>query len=212
MKTTFILIVLLANVLFSDAQEYSGHPQIKGAFRSFEEFKNNKPSTIFDFKVKYRSGFSIFMVGGNDIKIISLNNNISSYNIKKEFWGICDGDTIYINNYLFSKNLWYSKLNKIGRVCLFTGAYPSTPQLAQKLAMSAFMFGAIGAGIYGGTMATKRVGYVLDNKTGDVIMLTRENVAELLKENQELFDEYNKEEDMDDVEMMFKYLEKYYND
>jgi len=56
-------------------------PLKKGAYLTFQEYLNNSPSIIFDFKVVTRSDNRIALWGGKKFKIISKDNNVKQKSI-----------------------------------------------------------------------------------------------------------------------------------
>ena len=135
---------------------------IKGAYKTFYEFINNKPSVIFDFKVRQRSNSSIAMYGGTTFKITLLDDSIKKRNLMNDFWGICDGKNIYINCKVFLNQRMYSFLT-IEKDDAFFYANP----LTFKLNEDALIFGAIGGAIYNSNYNGK-VLYRLDYQNGKI--------------------------------------------
>ena len=133
-------------------------PQI-GAYKNFEEFINNEPSFQCDFIVKKRSSFDISMNGGNDYKVKPNDSIATYYKIKKEFWGVCDGENIYINCYKIGKGVHYSKLSIKGTVAIFYA-------FAGKITNEAFMFGPIVGAMAGASAAHERDLFILELKNG----------------------------------------------
>ena len=138
---------------------------VKGAYRTFYEFINNKPSLIFDFKVIQRSNSSVAMYGGTTFKIKNLDDSIKMKNIKNDFWGLCDGKNIYINCKVFLKQKSYSFLTIEKEQAYFYAN--SNYEYNEDVIVAGMMFGAIG-GMVAASNNSSRALYRLDYNTGAI--------------------------------------------
>ena len=152
-------------------------PLKKGAYLTFQEYLNNSPSIIFDFKVVTRSDNRIALWGGKKFKIISKDNNVKQKSINKEFWGLCDGTDCYVNCKNLNGFKTYSFLSREKERAFFY-AIPSKKD-KKKLKISTLsntaiaamvIGGAIGGAICGAIVSVPntniRVLYLLSYKTG----------------------------------------------
>lgn len=147
-------------------------PLKRGAYMSKDEFLNNNPSIDFAFEIKQRSKFSIVMVGGNDYKVIILDKNIKRKQVKKKFWGICDGKNCYINCFRESKLNHYSILT-IEKDRAFFKALPTAEERASFAGVATFFFGGVIGGIIAAKEALVRYLYCYDYKTGIIFLQER---------------------------------------
>lgn len=116
-KRTLIFIISLFHFL-CQAQELIIDDSVvfkKGVYKNFEEFKYNKPSIETDFTVipiqkELRGMDKVY-----SMTIYELNfYNIELQKSKNSFWGFCDGDNIYISDYIvFPFKTTYFKLDSI---------------------------------------------------------------------------------------------------
>src|SRR5689334_7744350 len=102
-----ILIFALSLVSFANGQALFP----KGIYMSYEELKSGKPSHAGEFTVERRSESDIFMVGGNDYKIKSANDSASKGDIKRMYYAISTGDSVFINGLKFEIGQWYCLLH-----------------------------------------------------------------------------------------------------
>ena len=82
----------------------------------------------------------------------------------------------------------------------------SNEKAGSEVAPYAVFFGAIGGGIAGANAAKKRFLYVLSLRTGKAKLLKKEYLAERLKENQNLLDQYNSEREQESDSTLIKYI------
>lgn len=145
-----------------NVQENCNISRKKGGYLSFEEFKNNSPSVIFDFEMIKRSKFDYAMSGGNDYKFKSLDKKIDKQFIKKDLWAISNGKDCYINCKRTLKQKDYSLLHICKDYAHFKAPLPSLNQ------NSAYMFGAVG-GAAGASAALDKAGYKVDMISGKIL-------------------------------------------
>lgn len=83
----------------------------KGIYSSFEEFKYNSPSLVFDFKFERNDK--------NEMLVIPTDTIIDDSKIMSA-WGISDGDNIYINRRNYSDHGGFTQLDGLGLLCYFS--------------------------------------------------------------------------------------------
>lgn len=168
------LQILLVN--FSTAQQ-------QGAYTSSEEYLGNKPQyPNIQFDIKKRSKTDIVMMGGNDYKVKSTSNEISNGTLKKEIWGIYQSDTLYLNSKPVTRIVGFSVVNELGRYDFVKFPFPANKSVQKELGVdfqSLHNFGAVGGAISGGQLATMRLNFAFDSKTGNLILLSKENLQDL---------------------------------
>lgn len=109
------LTVFLATTIF-------GQTKAKNSFADFNEFKNDKPSLYFDFQLKKRSGFDIFMMGGiANHRVKKIMSYTAVEKLEKSIWGVLVDGQVYINAYPFSKIKGYNLILEKGYYTYFIG-------------------------------------------------------------------------------------------
>jgi len=86
----------------------------KPAYLNFNEYKNGTPSLYFDFTLK--------QVGGA-YKITEVRPKTDKMQIETEIWGIRVNGIDYINEYRYSQNRVYNKIEGKGYYSYFRGFY-----------------------------------------------------------------------------------------
>jgi hypothetical protein len=74
----------------------------RGIYKTFEEFRSNNPSIVDDF-----------MFTGKKLLLKGKNSGTAKKVWRKEIWGFCDGENIYISHRK------YNKILLTGRYCFF---------------------------------------------------------------------------------------------
>ncbi|MEP2774240.1 MAG: hypothetical protein ABJH05_18935 [Fulvivirga sp.] len=111
MKYYAILIsILISNLLFGQVPIINEIPK-KGIYSSFEEFKYNSPSLVFDFKFERNDK--------NEMLVIPTDTIIDDFKIISS-WGISDGYNIYINRRNYSDHGGFTQLDGLGLLCYFS--------------------------------------------------------------------------------------------
>src|SRR6186713_1187253 len=100
MRFIFLVLIISAAVhLTSTAQNLppvlkAAKPK-KGIYATFDEFLNDAPSVQIDFVLQGRSRSKQFWVGGSDYALL-VPDGIGGMKKANKYWGLCDGDSIYI--------------------------------------------------------------------------------------------------------------------
>lgn len=186
-----ILIILFLGVTKIHAQYTIVSDSIKkaGIYRTFEEFRDNNPSIVIDFKIvsevtKYGS------VGDRStIKIYRIDfPSKMSENIGNVF-GFCDGKNAYIvcNTPTLLNYLSFFKVEHIDRYCVFECAYESILSADPLFRTGGFK--------------------ILNLHNGDFLILNKKNLKKIIKDNLELSARFDKELNQNDV--LKKYLLEY---
>lgn len=200
-KITFFLLLGLIN-LVSVAQDKFP----KGVYMSLQEFISKKPSQNYNLVVEKRTMGDIKMNGGNDFKLLSINNEIDKKFIKTKIWGYSDGNTFYLNCFQYKTQNWYAELISDGKYMVFYGGLSQKVDLQKKQIKSIPTIGPIGGGIQGAKLATLRFLYVIDKENNNLYHITTETIKEVLKLDSELLNLYEKEVEKND-DILVKYLQ-----
>jgi hypothetical protein len=175
-----ILIILFFSFSNAFAQYPILNDSIKkpGIYRTFEEFRNNQPSIVMNFKiaseeVKYGSiGFrKALMTYGLDFSA-KMSQNIGL------IYGFCDGKDIFIvsKTPTLSHYTSFFKIEHLGQICVFKYTYESV------LAVTAVYM------LTGGTR-------ILNLKNGESLNLNKKNLKKIIKAKPELAARFDKEAD-----------------
>ncbi len=185
------LLMLTVTVSFAQDQPpilATTKPQ-KGIYRDFQEFLNNAPSIQTGFIVLCKSGVDKIEKGTADYRVMLMDTVTKRRNLKK-FWGVYDGDALYINEVVYGGPLNFKKMHGIGRYCYFKGSLVNNG-------------GVIAAGVAGGLVGAALAEaameidgdhpYVLNINNGKVYLLDKETLKTILEKDPELSALYDKE-------------------
>jgi hypothetical protein len=201
MKYYFILFVSLIIWPLNVTAQKTRFP--KGGYKSYEEFKSEKPSITFDFKVEKRTKGDIKMNGGNDYKIYS--DSIDTKTIKKEIYAVSTGDTLFINCLLQKAQPWYAKVLVEGKYLVFRGGIG--PETRQGGNSAAYAFGAVGGAISGAKAAMLRYLYIMRCEDGGQIKLLNQAYLEsIIKDYPDLFSLYQSEQQKQNEDILLQYV------
>lgn len=189
------LTVFLATTIF-------GQTKTKNSFADFNEFKSDKPSLYFDFQLKKRSGFDIFMMGGiANYRVKKIMSYTAVEKLEKSIWGVLVDGQVYINAYPFSKIEGYNLILEKGYYTYFIGEPARTEKEQRDL------------GIIKPTEEQIAVccqaGYVI-LPDGTIKLLNPKLLLVLCKDNAEIVKEIRDAHlNLRDVNEMFDILKKY---
>lgn len=171
MNRLFFVMLLVVSSIQAQSQKIIFKP---GVYLSLEQLRSGVPEYNADLLVQKRTGGDITMYGGNDYKITSVTDSIGKKYIKKDIYAYVKNDSLFLNGFPHSLQLWYALSLTKGNFLLFKGAM-STAEATNV----AVMGGAIGGAI----SASKRYLYVLSLRTGNVRECSPEYLEARLKEN-----------------------------
>ena len=168
-------------LIMSLTQNVAAQQYPRGIYMSFEEIQNRQPSLPDSANVKKRSGFDISMNGGNDYKIISLDNAINKI-LKRKAWAYSDGDTLYINCHQYKAQPWYAKVLSYGDYLLFDAGMSKLTKNENGGAVAAgVMGGALGGALGGAAMAQMRFPYALEVRTNTLHLITLDFIDKVMQ-------------------------------
>jgi hypothetical protein len=197
MRKLFLIISLLFNLTQSMAQLNDNN-----AFVNYMEFKTNQPSLKFDFYLKQRSSFDIFMIGGmRNYMVKKIKPKSEKFHLIERVWGIVHDGNYYINAYPYSGLRGYNLLLENGYYSYFIGELAIEEDLQRSLGIIKPNEKVLR--MYG------RVGYVI-LPDGTIKMLQQDLLRELCSDNRELILEINYGNyKIKDTMKMFEILKKY---
>lgn len=196
MKRFMFLFVIfsIATMSFAQMNKFSN-----GVYLSLEQLKNQTPAYQKDLEIVIRTEGDIALIGGNDYRIESPNYSLTKPYIKKKIYAFVKNDSLMINCFQHKIQGWYALALTSGNFLAFSGAM--TNRDASAVAVFA-------GGIGGAIAANKRYLYVFSLRTGNVRLLTKECLVEVLQEQPALLDEFKKEPEQDTEEILIFYINK----
>lgn len=201
------LLCLYALCNSLNAQDFS-FP--KGVYMSFEEILKKEPSNSVTLEIIKRSNTDIKMSGGNDYKLNSNDKLITNKNIRKDFWGYSEGDTLFINCFKFDIHQGYTPLLSDGKFLVIRAGLSSNPDMQeyqlQNKKLLGLHFGPLVGGIQGAKLAMLRFIYVIDKETKTVKTVSPDYLKVLMLKSPELLADYRQEEDPENPNVIMKYL------
>jgi hypothetical protein len=215
MKYQFFLAALLTSLLLSfevtssfaqDQSQILAANRKKGIYRNFEEFINNAPSIHAPFMILTYSNMDRIENGTADYRVMLLDTATRKRDLRK-FWGVYDGENVYINEVVYGGRVNFKKMHGFGRYCYFKG---SRTDNGGKVGFAALATGLVGAAV---TAAVIEIDgdypYVLNVNNGQVYLLHRETLKLILQKDTDLLSEYEEDERRSKRTTMLSYIAKY---
>lgn len=201
MKHALVILLIISTPQVSISQEL---PEIlitkqfdRGIYKGFGEFLSNSPSIKDEFKIITESGDRKIE---NDKEVYKLILSDSSYSKKdiKSFWGVCDGQNIYVSEQTYTGKLVFRKFLGLGRYCFFNGTtYSHIPVPAPSVT------GAISV------PAKHTEPIILNINNGKFYILSKDILRTILEKDKELINQYEKEKSKGDDLIMLSYIKEY---
>jgi len=194
-----ILCISVFQVSYSQGTSYP-----KGAYTSFLELKSKKPSMIADFKITLRPGTKISIYGGADYKI-KCNETGTDENIKRDVYAVSSDDTLYVNCHMLHISGWYAKVISEGQFLVF---WAPIDKIEYKKIIADGRLDADGHFLTSAMLAMIRKLYFIDtsNDFGIAKQINSPILKNILASDEDLLYAYENESDMDNPEIMLKYL------
>lgn len=204
-------IISISFIFIFSFQLFSQEVTPSGAYSTLNEYKTKVPKYNSEFTITRRTVSDIKAWGGNDYKVISVDNQVSKGIIRNEIWGIRQGDTLYLNALPLTGLSAYSKVEVSGRYNILHVAYPVESKYLDAYGLDVSynaiaMFGAIGGGIAGAAAAIKRIPVIYDMETGDCKLLNTVNLSSILKQYTQLDEQYKTESNPSIEITLIKYI------
>jgi hypothetical protein len=201
-KTSFILIGLILIGIPTVAQTS------KEVFLSIDGYNTSAGNTSSNIVIEQRTQSQIFMTGGNDYKIHSTDKALNKQ-LKKEYWGVRSGDSLFVNCFQMKLGLWYAYAERINDNLFFSAAITMDKEQQQKMAMTSYAIGPIGGGISSGKLALLRFYYVMDLNNGQTTYLSKDKMIAILSSFPDLNERYKAEQEPEEIETIKMYLAEY---
>jgi len=176
-----------------------------GIYLDFNEFITNAPSIQSPFQLICKSGEYKIDRGTADYKLILLDSMNKRREIKK-FWGVSDGETIYVNEVIYGGPLNFKKIHGLGRYCYFKGTLNNS-----SAAVSAgVMGGALGGGLAAAAMEIDGdYPYILNINNGKCFLLDKKTLKTVLAKDEALLAEYEDAERKSKRDTLLSYIIRY---
>ncbi len=208
MRNTILVIVCIAlNYALSAQTELYPH----GIYMDLQEVLNKAPSGDFSVELEKRSTGKIKMNGGNDYQINSADKAVKKTFLLKDVYAYSEGSDLYLNCMKYELQAWYTKVEgENNNYFFFKAGIPMNPKRYgfQSSDLSS-MFGGVGAAFGAAKRAMIRLPYVLDKESQEVVLVTDKNIRDYIGTSQQLVDEFDKEEEKNNVDVISSYLLKW---
>lgn len=165
----------------------------KGIYRTYEEFKYNKPSIPFEHSTeRNHETITLFEEEFISYKMLFVDETRPCPK-KTPIWGFCDGKNIFIARYPFfrDRNV-YDKLIYVGRYVYYQSTETTYGSPMYIMAPAGSMGGGMGMAGGGGTKLVVS-NYIMYIDTGIPIELTEQDFCEMIADNPNLLAEFNQQ-------------------
>lgn len=203
--------IIILGLLFLSVVSFGQNNYNKGFYLSLTDLSSDLPNLNPEVEVEKRSESKIKMVGGNDYQFNPINKDIKKSYIRKKALFYSDGTNLYINSGKFKIQTWYSKVISDNNYMIFKGGIPlmgnSYGYKQNELTKGSFV--GFGGAFTGLKLALLRFPYVYNKSNEKVDLITDKNIREFISSKKELLDQYEKEANKDDLDMILNYLIKW---
>ena len=193
----------------------------EGIYMTFEEFKYNKPSIEFNYNVitkSHRYGLS-----NEEGQVPFFNVMISKKEGKSigKIFGFCDGKTVFINDNSprLGPDVEFSRIEYFGKYCYFkyvknhkVDKQKSRAERNMDNPKNIFISNNVKRIMNASTTVTegRLIEKIINIESGEVISLSTKVLRQLIADDKELLDAFNKESQRSQKLMLYliKYLDK----
>ena len=182
----------------------------KGIYRTFKEFRNNKPSIPYDAAVEEKNEIITIFDDPHVAYKLEFNDSLPCPK-KTPIWGFCDGHSIFVSRTgLFAKKGVYDKVIFLGRYILYTSTetrYGGAPMMTPMAGGGGMMMG-------GGGSTKVILEFMINGNSGYEEQLTKEVVRDLIAGDAELSAAFKEEKKKKKVlgEYVMKYAVKHHDE
>ncbi|MES2733663.1 MAG: hypothetical protein V4714_18100 [Bacteroidota bacterium] len=188
--------VCLAQPLADSARSLSSENDIlrckhlkKGLYRTFEEFRTNSPTSISEFE----------LVKTNDLhsnRAIQLvfKNPKALRESEKNIWGICDGDSIYINSLHYQNDFHLDALLHLGRYGYLESKITGRAAALRADGIPVYKPAEMQAGRVRSSLFEYYAGYILNLNNGKFYQLNEDALEKILSQDLALLSKYRRED------------------
>lgn len=204
MKQVNLKLLLLLPLLCCSTIALKAQIQVK-YYTDFKEYTAGNAHTLDNIIIEQRSRSAIKTNGGNDYKIFSEDKELNK-EIKNNYWAIQNGDELYLNCKVLMANKWYALVfYSHPKYLCFEAGLPLGGDIKTENVVDASLKMAY-KNYFEGTAA--RYNYLLDKQTGEVLLLDKKKMLQLLDGKPELQKKYKGEFYPHDPKVVVEYLSK----
>jgi len=155
----------------------------KGIYGSFNEFKNNNPAFLFDFKVHNRAGKIYKKSSDTNDLYIEITDPAFKFDrnlFLSTIYGFCDGENIYVKEKVFNNEFGFVEISPKGRYTVFKG---SSSGVSPGTIIVGGLVGGVVGGLVGGLAGSgiKQKGeFILDVVTGETYTFDNANLNSII--------------------------------
>lgn len=207
------LILILTLICFNHNISAQSLSYPEGFYMDLQEVLDKVPSKEMNVELEQRSTSKIKMNGGNDYQINAIDKDVKKSYFLKEVYAYSDGTELYLNCFKYELQNWYSKIeDENSDYFFFKAGIPMNPKrYGFESSDLSSMFGGIVGAFGAAKRAMIRLPYLLDKKNTEAILISDKNIKEFIGSSTSLLDEYEKEQEKDNAEVISKYLLKWIN-
>lgn len=200
------LFICLNNAVYAQTESY---PQ--GLYMDLQEVFDKKPSGDHSVELEERSAGKIKMNGGNDYQINSVDKAVKRAFLFKEVYAYSEGSDLYLNCYKYELQAWYTRVEGENQKYFFFKA--GIPMNAKRYGFESSdlsnMFGGVFAAFGAAKRAMIRLPYLLDKDSQQAVLVSHKNIRDYIGTSPQLVDDYEKEQEKDNVDVISGYLLKW---
>lgn len=173
-----LIFSLLSICCFSQYPILTDSVKKAGIYRTFEEFRDNKPSIILDFKVYKQDRKLSALLNSKRFPAYGVDIDIKVGENVGEVYGFCDGKDIYLTRNLpiFMHYIDFFKVEILDRYCVFDYTVMNLSSLISYTELSKFT-------------------RVLNLENGESFKLTKKKLKEIISDNIHLSNKFELEKD-----------------
>jgi hypothetical protein len=177
-----------------------------GGYSKCEYLRKNKPDfeAGFYFKKKNHSVIPELYDAS------SSNPRLKTKKINRKIWAISDNGILYLNSYAFRERGGFIKIEKLGRLLYFRAKPVNQIKKDNLISELGDFFKVPELIIIGEIISAKTDGnnnYFVELKTGQINLLTMENMSRVLRFNPKLYLDFMHEADKESMETLLKYID-----
>ena len=193
----------------------------EGIYKTFEEFKHNKPSLQFNYNVITKSHRYVLSNDEGQVPFYKIMINKKKGKSIGKIFGFCDGKTVYINDNSprLGPETEFSKIEYFGKYCYFkyvkirkVEKQKSRTERNMDNAKNIFISNNVKRIMNASTTVTegRLVEKILNIESGEVMSLSTKVLRELVANDKELLEEFNKESHRSQklMQYLIRYLDK----
>ncbi len=203
------LLLVFRSTVYAQGQTdtlfYFSNMKVKGIYKSFEEFRKNKPSIVFPagMPIEYLEEETVYE--GN-LPIAQFNcDSVAPCEKKTPIWGFYDGTNVYISRTAtFDKKNVYDKVRYLGRYIYYQTILKANGNETGPGASS-------GGYTMGGARKITLIEKGIDINTGETFELSNLKITKILSNDKALTAEFKKEKKKEKRQNVYliKYAEKH---